>query len=1082
MSTHSYSLRNRLGNTTVLSKTPTNSPYTKQSSRSPRKPSTNTSVLHLKHVIGTTTTTSSGLTSCEGNNSFAYCAGSVAVLAEVGTAGSIKYRYFKARPTAVAINPTSSHYDHTSNSNTPTRRSTILTPRKGYEDIQSRSFGREWLDESNNSTWSARERIKATTCVALSPDGKLLAVGETGYNPRVLLFSTAVASSTDTPLSIVTEHSIGVRSVAFSPDSKYLATLGDINDGFLYIWSVNTKTAELRLLSTNKCTTNVCDMTWCGNSVVTVGTRHIKIWQVTSTPKTSPQKRARLRMEGEQIPSPGPTPLQGRNCLLGKMVDATFTSVTAVSSDSAVVCADDGQLCVLDLSNGNVILSQTEYGNEKTAAISYHSNTKKIVWTDGSELQQRDIYSLTHDTKQEIEEGKTNANRLRPRSSKHSLLRESLGLTQSKRASVVALACLTDFTISIDSLGSIRWLPVVANSGRLDIDKLSTHRNLIRGLQKLPENAGLGSFFTWANDGEIRFWSSDGTLLRVEQCELDQMYDENDNETNELKTMRYAPGCKLIITGDRYGVVRSINSDSWDTCQTIRAHSADVTGIAIHDDTSMLATCSRDRMVQLFQIREARLVLLQTSDDHTSAVHHVVFSDDGHRLISCSADRTIVIRERMDRDCSGEFLAAFLSTRVITLKGSPLSLSLHPDDQKILFVSTMDRFVVKLDTSTGATLDTFKVADKDTDETATLNSICISVSDNFDGPPILAGYSSIDKSIRVYDMHKGILLGRDAGHTEGVSDMILVDGDGRQDSSSNRLIISTGLDSTIMIWSVTAGSNLLSNSVHDLSQSQVVSSWDSDNTSAKQSPASLPPLRKVLSKVEVAEFVRQSSPTRETSPHSIRRKTSRLALSVPIAESNESLSPEVTQSDIEQRLPINQKRSPSPQARSSTKTTRQSSTGEVKPEVDLKRPDYSRQSPSPPTSLVTLPTTPKFVRANNGRLRRPPSIPSDLRLQASVPQRRASVAVSSEAGSMTAASEATCRMLRTYRRKLETNRSDIDLNDLERELEAVLCTIRQRKGSTTGINSGTENQGVSTGNHNGVDGLALLLEKTRMDI
>lgn len=83
----------------------------------------------------------------------------------------------------------------------------------------------------------------------------------------MLIFSLELSSNI--PLSIITEHSFGVRSLAFSPDSQYLATLGDMNDGFLFVWAINSKTGSARLHSTNKCTSTIHDMAWVGNNLVT---------------------------------------------------------------------------------------------------------------------------------------------------------------------------------------------------------------------------------------------------------------------------------------------------------------------------------------------------------------------------------------------------------------------------------------------------------------------------------------------------------------------------------------------------------------------------------------------------------------------------------------------------------------------------------------------------------------------------------------------------------------------------------------------------------------------------------------------
>ena len=76
-------------------------------------------------------------------------------------------------------------------------------------------------------------------------------------------------TSSDVPLVILNEHTFGVRAVAFSPDQKYLASLGTPNDGFLYIWSINQRTGAAKLHSSNKCTSFVKQMIWLGSSIVT---------------------------------------------------------------------------------------------------------------------------------------------------------------------------------------------------------------------------------------------------------------------------------------------------------------------------------------------------------------------------------------------------------------------------------------------------------------------------------------------------------------------------------------------------------------------------------------------------------------------------------------------------------------------------------------------------------------------------------------------------------------------------------------------------------------------------------------------
>ena len=94
-----------------------------------------------------------------------------------------------------------------------------------------------------------------------------ISFAQTGYKPRVLIFSISETNSmTDTPLTALTEHTFGVRAVAFSPNSRYLASLGATNDGFLYIWAINGKNGMATLHACNKCTSPIQQVTWMGNN------------------------------------------------------------------------------------------------------------------------------------------------------------------------------------------------------------------------------------------------------------------------------------------------------------------------------------------------------------------------------------------------------------------------------------------------------------------------------------------------------------------------------------------------------------------------------------------------------------------------------------------------------------------------------------------------------------------------------------------------------------------------------------------------------------------------------------------------
>lgn len=159
--------------------TPSNSPILRPGVRSPSKTSHQSS-LSLQTVIGTTTTTPNGFSSHDQSRSFALCAGSAAVLAELDENDNITQRFFRARPSATSVNPSTSFYNHSTPPATPDPRSRSLSHIRSnpHLNLHNGSPSSEIIDSGSPRGWSSRERIKAVTSVSISPNGRFLAVGE----------------------------------------------------------------------------------------------------------------------------------------------------------------------------------------------------------------------------------------------------------------------------------------------------------------------------------------------------------------------------------------------------------------------------------------------------------------------------------------------------------------------------------------------------------------------------------------------------------------------------------------------------------------------------------------------------------------------------------------------------------------------------------------------------------------------------------------------------------------------------------------------------------------------------------------
>lgn len=436
----------------------------------------------------------------------------------------------------------------------------------------------------------------------------------------------------------------------------------------------------------------------------------------------------------------------------------------------------------------------------------------------------------------------------------------------------------------------------------------------------------------------------------------------------------------------------------------VRAHGTEITDIATTFTSGLflIASSGRDRMVQLFRKTHTSFELIQTMDDHVGAVGQLLFMNDGERLLSCSADRTVIVREKATRDLDTSTVVAYLMSKVITLKVSPLSMTNPPGDPDALVLSTIDRQIQRFDVASGRHVHSFKAADFDTTDSVVMSSLTVASEIPGRSPRILIGVSTTDKSIRVYDMERDSLLTKEFGHSEGVSDVILLERPiGNKHHENGRVLVSTGLDGVVMIWDL----SIQQQQAQELSQGNI---GEEEETPSKELVAAKPPLRRVLSRSELAGFRQDGlmatpTPIREHSPPRMRKKTSRYSLAPSV--------PRNTRNDSPPPLP-NIRKSPVPV-------------------LD------SRRSPSPPSPRTQIPNGSSDRRSSIHNFRA-----SAIDFRSSTRPRNQP---SSEFGSLNMSTEQVCRTLRAYRKKLHSSTEyPRGAKELDRELKLTVHALEER--------------------------------------
>lgn len=398
----------------------------------------------------------------------------------------------------------------------------------------------EWNDSNAGTKSSAvRERVKAATAVSFSPNGRFLAVGETGYKPRVLVFSLADKSFADSPVSSICEHTFGVQSVSFGPDSRYLASLGTVNDGFLYIWSIDERGGSPTLIASNKCITSVRHMAWMGCSLVTVGLRFIKVWRPNDLPASVNENSEK----GYGLYNRQHKPLAGRNTLLGDLLDATFTCVASFSETKAIVCTDGGDICILDDEDKAQSLIRVANVDFSITAVCVGSDDKIVITgLDGS----IEVFGINELCRNFIAPDT-------PPGSRASSKPSSLGY--------VAVGSVEDAIVTVDNSHGIQLRLIAPKSHDEDpnyavIQKLPAHSDAVLGVRAVttPNEHDI-AFVSWSANGTVIFWSSKCQAKAMISVSMDQHVDMY-NVVNELKTVIAFSDVSHAISGDKYGVLR----------------------------------------------------------------------------------------------------------------------------------------------------------------------------------------------------------------------------------------------------------------------------------------------------------------------------------------------------------------------------------------------------------------------------------------------------------------------------------------------------------------------------------------------
>ena len=175
----------------------------------------------------------------------------------------------------------------------------------------------------------------------------------------------------------------------------------------------------------------------------------------------------------------------------------------------------------------------------------------------------------------------------------------------------------------VASAGYDKTIKLWSLNGSL-LKTLKGHSSVVFSLSFTPDGKTLASS---SKDSTIKLWNRNGTLLK------------NLNHTGDVSKVSFSPDGKIIASASGDNTIKLWRHDG-RLLNTLHGHTSAVTSVSFSPDSQIIASASQDNTIKLWS-RDGRL--LNTLHGHDFWVWDVSFSPDGKTLASASRDGRVIL-------------------------------------------------------------------------------------------------------------------------------------------------------------------------------------------------------------------------------------------------------------------------------------------------------------------------------------------------------------------------------------------------------------------------------------------------------